>query len=229
MKKSYISFLIMFLICGSYSVFAVDNEVYWLPDVQIDGEFDEWDGLDVSVTNIAVYGGTHDPKDAEGSFILATDGENLFIYADVRDDSVRLNTFHNSLAWKGDSIEVFFGTARGFREDYAEGDVQLRIVPRSDTDIFAQDLYVSYDYAGGDTVPLGEVAMQIHRRGYTVEAVIPLEDIGSKSLSVGQRTRCEFQVNDADMLERDRLLRWSSEEDDYYTPKNWGRCRVANP
>ena len=206
-------------------VTAQDGQVYWLTDVKIDGEFEEWDGLDTMVTKNSLYS-DHEPQDAEGAFILATDGEILFIYVDVQDDNPRVNNFHSSLAWKGDSAEVYFGSFSGYHEDYEEGDVQLRLVPRSDEDPFENDFYISYDYDGGGVDALGNAAVVFRRRGYTIEAAVPLVEINNPTLRIGQVTRCEFQINDADKTERDRLLRWSSDEDDYYTPANWGRCPV---
>ncbi len=225
MKRLIIVFILL-LIGGM--VIAQEGQVYWLENVKIDGEFAEWKGLKPMVTKNSLYG-EHKPRDAEGEFVLATDGANLFIYVDVKDDTPRVNTFHNSLAWKGDSVEIYFGTVSRYHEDYEEGDVQLRLVPRSAEDPFENDFYVSYDFFGGGTDVFGEAAVVISRRGYTIEASVPLEELSNPNISVGKMTRCEFQVNDADKIERDRLLRWSSEEDDYYTPANWGRCPVVRP
>lgn len=192
MKNTYsimgMGMLLLILITATVS--AADGKVYWLENVAIDGEFEEWDGLERMVTETAVYGGEHKPRDAEGSFTLATDGETLFIFGDIRDDNVRLNTFHNSLAWKGDSLEVYFGTLSAFHEDYEIGDVQMRIVPRSDEDLFEQDFYISYDYGGGGTTALGDVAIEIKRNGYLVEAAILLEEIENPNISIGAVTRC---------------------------------------
>ena len=225
--RKLIMCVIFVVLCGT--LFAADGRIYWLPEVKIDGDFSEWSGLETMNTANAVYGGDHDPDDSEGAFILATDGDNLFIHVVVTDDNVNLNKFHNSLAWKGDSVEIYFGTLTGFRDDYEEGDVQLRIVPRSADDPFKQDFYISYDYTGGGTPAFGAVAARIEDPGYKIEATVALEDIFNPSLNVGMLTRCEFQVNDADDIERDRLLRWSSRLDDYYTPENWGRCPVVQP
>ena len=224
MKKVILVFV---LVLVSSFIIAQDGQVYWLEDVKIDGEFDEWEGLDKMVTENSLYG-DHEPEDAEGSFVLATDGETLFVYAEVQDDEPRVNTHHKALAWQGDSVEIYFGTIAGYHEEYEEGDVQMRIVPRSEEDPLESDFYVSYDFYGRGTTIQGESAVVINRRGYVTEASIPLADINNPNISVGSVTRCEFQVNDGDEIERDRLLRWASEGDDWYTPANWGRCPVVN-
>ena len=44
---------------------------------------------------------------------LATDGSNLYVYANVQDDVPTENSFHSALAWKGDSLMCTFGPAGG--------------------------------------------------------------------------------------------------------------------
>ena len=52
----------------------------------IDGEFDEWLGLDGPLTRLPVFGGSHVPEDAEAFFVLRTDGASLYVYSRVSDD-----------------------------------------------------------------------------------------------------------------------------------------------
>lgn len=75
---------------------------------------------------------------------------------------------------------------------------------------------------------IAKIASVYEKKGYTMEVSIPLDAINISSLKRGQRTRCDFQLNDADEIERDRLVKWSSDEDDYYTPAKWGYCEIES-
>ena len=204
--------------------------MYWLENVEIDGEFNEWDGLEGAATQNSLYG-DHDAEDGEAVMTLATDGSNLYVYANVQDDVPTENSFHSAIAWKGDSVDVYFGPAGGRRKEYNDNDAQIRFIPRSKSDPLEGNVFIGYDASGGG-VPLDRVARTAtiySDTGYQIEASIPLSILNIESLRVGQKTRCDFQLNDADEIERDRLVRWSSDEDDYYTPMKWGTCEIVTP
>ena len=76
----------------------------------IDGQFDEWKGLVGVHTRRMVYGGLFNPENTAGVFILRTDGENLYLFAKITDDYTEGNTFSDAQAWRGCSIDYFFGS-----------------------------------------------------------------------------------------------------------------------
>ena len=49
---------------------------------EIDGEFNEWKDLEGVHTNQMVYGGSFNPSNADGYFIVRTDGKNLYVGSD---------------------------------------------------------------------------------------------------------------------------------------------------
>ena len=114
----------------------------------IDGKFDEWRGLDGPVTRIAVYGGSHDPEDGEVFFALRTDGTNLYVYARATDDMIHENYLPGSMAWRGDTVEFYFGDNTSRHDKYLPGDNQIRFVPRSFTDIYQVDIVINQRTAG---------------------------------------------------------------------------------
>jgi hypothetical protein len=192
---------------------------------RIDGDFSEWQGLDGALTRRPVYGGNHDPSDAEGFFVLRTDGVRLYIYARVSDDVPNANSLSGSLAWRGDTVEVFFGDVTARHTGYLEGDNQIRLVGR-DLEGPLTDIVVNQATLN----PTAGLAAHtvFHEKGYEVEASIPLNLLGIDGLSPGQRVRGDFQVNDADETERDRLVHWFSPEDvGYFDPSSWGNGRVV--
>ncbi len=199
--------------------------VHWFSDApSIDGDFSEWEGLSGAVTRIVVFGVYHDPQDAEGSFVLATDGDTLFIYAEVTDDLVNSNLLPGSMAWRNDSVEVFFSTDISRHIGYRREDNQIRIVPRNPDDMFDYELAVN-DITQTDKT---EAAVVFTDTGYRIEAAIDLKLLRISGLSPGQRVRCEFQVNDGDDTERDRLVHWMSQKDDpWYDPSVWGNGKVG--
>lgn len=231
MRSRAMVIILILLFSGMYAAAQSlpSTTMYWFENVEIDGKFNEWARTDAAVTQNSLYG-DHSARDAEAAITLATDGTTLYIYADVRDDVPTENSFHSAIAWKGDSLDVYFGPVAGQRTDYNNSDVQIRIVPRSKEDVFEGSVFLGFDASGGG-LPLdrgADIATVYKRNGYEMEVSIPLFLLNIPDLQRGQRTRCDFQLNDADEVERDRLVKWSSDEDDYYTPAKWGFCEIES-
>jgi hypothetical protein len=200
----------------------------------IDGTFDEWQGLDGPVTRMAVLGGSHNPEDGEAFFVLRTDGINLFVYARATDDVIHENNLPGSLAWRGDTVEFFFGSLTTKHQSYAMGDNQIRLVPRSKTDTFNVDVVVNQKtinvptMSGEGSGPYFKAAAHFEENSYEIEASIPLDIIMIDGLKVGQKVRCDFQINDADETERDRMIHWMSTGDTPWNdPSVWGNGLVV--
>ncbi|MCG8451726.1 MAG: CBM9 family sugar-binding protein [Spirochaetales bacterium] len=199
----------------------------------IDGNFSEWLGLDGALTRLAVYGGNHQPDDAEGFFVLRTDGTNLFVYIRVTDDLTHENYLPGSMAWRSDTPEFFFGSNTTKHKKYQRGDNQVRLVPRSKTNSTDVDIVINqrtvgaYMVQGEDGAIFGASAVYFDG-GYEIEASIPLSLMMIESLSLNQKVRCDFQVNDADETERDRMVHWMSEKDTpWFDPSVWGNGQVV--
>ena len=194
---------------------------------EIDGNFAEWSGLEGVHTRKQIYGGTFNPKNADGFFTLRTDGENLYIYADITDDDAGINTNPAPQAWRADSIEFFFGTDTKSHSTYKDTDVRVRIIPRSFTDIFDVGIGINDEETENPDI---KVAYVFTKGGYKVEGKFPLSVLGGKMLKNGQKFRADFQINDADGgKERTGLLHWNSGEDNTYAnPGSWGNGKVIS-
>lgn len=194
--------------------------------VRIDGVFDEWKNLEGVHTHEQVYGGLFDPKNADGFFVARTDGENLYIYADVTDNDAGVNTYEVPQAWRGDSIEFFFGTDTSKHNTFRDSDVRVRIIPRSKEDPFNVTIGINDMEVQSDDI---KAAIVFNDKGYKVEAKFPLSLLGNKSLKNGQNLRIDYQVNDADGgKERTGLLHWNSPNDNTYAdPASWGNAKVV--
>ena len=202
--------------------------VYWMPDnpPEIDGEFGEWDGLETADPYVSVYGGGHEPDDASGRFVVATDGDVLYLFAEIVDDQPNENPLTPAMAWRNDSVEFFFGVITGRHRTFQEGDNQIRVVPVNRDDPFEYSLAIN----DVDMTRQSLGAAAFTEQGYTVEAAVDLALLRIESLREGQDVRVEFQINDGDETERDRLVHWMSENDDpWFDPSVWGDGRIVSP
>lgn len=192
----------------------------------IDGKFTEWKGLEGVHSRQQVYGGRFNPANADGFFVVRTDGHNLYVYAEVTDNDARINEYEAPQAWRGDGVEFFFGTDTGKHTSFKETDARVRIIPRSTTDIF--DVAIGLNDAPVTSSDI-KAAVVFNSHGYTVEARFPLSLIGGKELKLNQKVRADFQVNDADGgKERTGLLHWNSPNDNTYAdPSSWGDGKVV--
>ena len=192
---------------------------------EIDGEFNEWKDLEGVHTNQMVYGGSFNPSNADGYFIVRTDGKNLYVFADVTDDDPNINTLEPAAAWRGDGVEFFFGTDTSKHTYFKDSDVRVRIVPHSKSDIFDVGVGLNDTPVASDEI---KVAAVYSEHGYKVEGKFPLSLLGGKDLSLKQKVRCDFQINDADNgKERTGLLHWNSPNDNTYSdPSSWGNGKV---
>lgn len=193
---------------------------------EIDGKFDEWTGLEGVHANQMVYGGSLDPENADGYFIVRTDGNYLYIYANVTDNDPSTNNLEAPAAWRGDGIEFFFGTDTSKHNYFKDSDVRVRVIPHSKSDIFDVGIGINDAPVENDDI---KVAVVYGSKGYKIEGKFPLSLLGGKTLKSGQKVRCDFQVNDADNgKERTGLLHWNSPNDNTYAdPSSWGNGKVV--
>ena len=193
----------------------------------IDGKFAEWQGLEGVHTRQQVYGGHFNPGNADGFFVTRTDGDNLYVYANVTDNDARENTFEVSQAWRGDGVEFFFGTDTSKHTSFKDSDVRVRIVPRSTTDKSAVGIGINDTEVESEDI---QAAIVFGENGYEVETKFPLSLLSNKSLKNNQSLRVDYQVNDADGgKERTGLLHWNSPNDNTYAdPSSWGNAKVVS-
>jgi len=192
----------------------------------IDGSFDDWKDYDGIKVRTMVYGGMFNPENTDGTFVVRADDSNIYLYADIKDDFPEVNKFPAPQAWRGDSIEFFFGTDTKYHTFYKSTDHRIRIVPQSKTNKFA------YDFSLDDVAMKNsdiKVAVVYSDKGYQIEAAVPFALMGIKKLKVNQKVRGDFQINDADEgKDRSRLIHWNSPKDNTYLDASyWGDGKVV--
>lgn len=138
-----------------------------------------------------------------------------------------MNKFPVAQAWRGDSIEFFFGTDTSNHKFYKNTDKRVRIVPTNKANKFAYEIGIN-DVAVQSTEI--KVAVVFNDTGYEIEAALPFSLMNIKELKVGQKIRADFQINDADGgKERTRLIHWNSPKDNtYLDASSWGDGKVVS-
>ena len=186
----------------------------------IDGEFNDWEGLEGVKVRRMVYGGMFNPENTDGTFKLRADDAFLYVFADIIDDEPQENKFPAPQGWRDDSIEFFFGTDTGYHTFYKSTDHRVRIVPKSKSNKTA------YDVGINDVSMSGSIKAVIvySEHGYKIEAAVPFSLLSIKKLKIKQKVRGDFQINDADGgKERSRLIHWNSGKDNtYLDASSWG-------
>lgn len=123
-----------------------------------------------------------------------------------------------------DSVEIFFGIDTVKHTHYAVSDSHIRIVPvdRNDPSAFSLSINdIPYTHQTDAQVIFTE-------KGYILEAEIDLSLLGINSLEPEQDVRVEFQINDGDETERDRMVHWLSEHDDpWHNPSVWADGKIV--
>ena len=194
--------------------------------VKVDGDFSEWNNLEGVHTRQMVYGGSFDSSNADGLFKSFTDGVNLYVYAEIKDNDAGVNTYEAPQAWRGDSVEFFFGTECGKHSSYKDSDVRVRIIPHSKENNFDVGIGMNDSEVNSSDI---NVCCVYNDSGYQIEGVFPLSLLGGKNLKLNQKARMDFQINDADNgKERTGLLHWNSPYDNTYAdPSSWGDAKVV--
>lgn len=192
----------------------------------IDGKFDDWEGLEGVHVRTMVYGGTFNPESADGHFVYRTDGDTLYLFADITDEDPRTNAYEIAQAWRGDSIEIFFGTDTSSHKFYKPTDIRVRIASNSEEDI--RDVKVSLNDVLTENSGI-DATYVFTDTGYKIEASFPLDVLGGVKLKLNQKVRGDFQINDADDgKERIRLIHWNSRGDNtYMDASSWGNGKVV--
>jgi len=187
----------------------------------IDGQADDWAGLQGTSPRVWTFGGAKAPADPAGFFVLRSDGKNLYILADITDSVANENELPAPLAWRNDSVEIMVGLDTSNHGKYVKTDAQIRLVPVSRT--ADRTFAASVNDRIVDTERDVKGVTVYTDKGYRIEAKIPFRLLGWKELTPGQAFRAEFQINDGNSGERENMLHWRSKYDvTYYNPSVWG-------
>ncbi|KPK41660.1 MAG: hypothetical protein AMJ78_04925 [Omnitrophica WOR_2 bacterium SM23_29] len=210
-------------------------EIRWASkDIIVDGEMEKiWmdakplviDGSEGQkpILKIGKWSGE---SDLSASVRLLWDEENLYLFADIKDDVPALNDKSKYNIWNGDAVELFIGTDSENipQEGYSSSDFQIIFGANEDVWIYGQA-------SGGtrNSLPLdSEVKIKRKEGGYSLEARLARKNFGICDFSEGKELRFDIAVDDADeSTKRECQLVWNGSENNYEDSKYWGRAKLV--
>ena len=223
-------------------------------DVVIDGSLDEWNldspavVADASqIIRDAVF--WQGPNDCSATFYLAWDEENLYMAADVTEDTP-LGAIEMLPVDGEDNLMLFISTdptADPDRQEYGTNDFMVYFimdegywdtaVDRSMVPKDNRQRYVSVGMDGGENVLEGySCAIQMTATGFIWEAVIPWSCFSNKKIEVytpaaGDTLLCNFAITDISYpcpgTEYIPQLAWTGSQKINTNPSLWGTVTLA--
>ena len=191
----------------------------------LDGRLDAWQGLEGISPEKNIYGASRAPGDPSAVFVLYSDNRKVYVYIEVVDSTANENPLPAPVAWRNDSAELYLGVDTGLHDKYSRGDNRMRFVPVSKSDPNLCSISINDRDVTKERDVKGHVVYT--EKGYRIQASIPLRLLQISGFSVGQAIRCEYQINDASVGERENLLHWVSPKDNpYYDASVWGNGEV---
>ncbi|MFA5336279.1 MAG: sugar-binding protein [Candidatus Omnitrophota bacterium] len=192
--------------------------------IKVDGDLSEWYIPDLSGSQAASV------DKGSAKFYMLYDKENLYLAAAVDDDLVMGNQSGVDI-WRDDGVELWIdakGDADAFNNmPFNPGCYQINIAPL--TKDGKAGVYV---YRNINTRPLADairaaskISSDPKKRGYSVEAAIPISAVNGLELQEGKVLGVNFSITDKDSANGEwRHIMWSGKQEDDAT--QWGRLKV---
>jgi hypothetical protein len=198
---------------------GVFGETYYAPfavEIELDGEFDDWEGVPLVYMERGVGGPAI-------SFGAAADNENLYLYADIIDSNI-ISGEHGTDYWNEDSVEFYLnGTGDLGLTSYTDGVFQVTI-PALNRGVAPEEVVLAG--VRGETAEATVVAVETDG-GWAVEVSVPLQS-AVWDITPEHEAEIGFQVhlNDASELNRDTKIIWSvfdPGDQSYQNPSLFGK------
>lgn len=193
----------------------------------IDGALDRsWPaGPTVPLGSTDLIDGVAD-KNVSGDFRFAWDAKHLYVHGTIKDPTPMLNRYHGFDIWNGDAIELFIGP----RNVDQGGAIQVHdsqiIVSAQPKD--APGRLESYWYnERTDQPPISAVAKKAEG-GYTIEAAIPLKDLGVDGVNPPRELRFDVGFDDGNGQQRQRQYMWNGVDGNAENREAWGRATLVD-
>ena len=155
---------------------------------------------------------------------LRADDKNLYLCAEVRDEHPMMNPKKRNEIWNGDAVELAIGAnpdANLKRKTYLMSDVQVGLR--------AQGPSFCWNWSKGKAVTEANVQCQKAADGYTLEASIPLVDLGLERFEVGKSYGIEVAIDNGNGDGRITQQCWSSGASSSFNknPSLWGLINIV--
>jgi hypothetical protein len=162
-------------------------------------------------------------RDLSGSVKLLWDKDNLYLFADIKDDMPMVNSRSRHNIRNGDAVEIFLGSDPDNlpKEGYSPKDFQVALGSNEKMWIFGQA-----DGGARNAVPSGsEIAARKTGAGYAIEARLALDNLGYDDFSEGKELALDVALDDADGTgSRECQMTWNGAEDNDRNSRYWGRA-----
>ena len=192
----------------------------------IDGKLDPiWEIIPNTHMEKYILEAPDDSLDLSGSFRLAWDNDNLYIFVSIVDDLIR---FYSEISYGSDGIELFFDGDNSKTGIYdGINDIYLMINYNSST---YEDINVSYGSGSswGFNASGIDFAKVNTEHGWNLEISIPLQDLKINAEN-NHVFGFDIHYNDNDTGWREHILKWWTYSDyTYYNPALMGTARLSS-
>ncbi len=204
---------------GNLAPEGVFGETYYAPfpvGIELDGEFEDWDGVPLVYLERGVGG-------PAVNFAAAADDEFLYLYGDVIDNNI-ISGEHAENYWNEDSLEFYLnGTDDLSLRSYTDGVVQITI-PALNRNLPPEEAVIAGVRGASAEAKIFAVTTE---KGWAVEVAVPLKS------SIWEITPehegvmgLQVHLNAASELNRDSKLIWSvfdTGDQSYQNPSLFGK------
>ncbi len=185
---------------------SIPNEVYYAPfphAITLDGDLSDWQGIHtvtIPDTSVVEY-------DTTMTFAAASDGEYLYMMADVI-DPVIITGQHGDAYWNEDSVEFYINAAGDLEmTEYVRGITQITVPP-----INIGAAPEDFIFSGKQVEETGAEAIVVETdRGYAVELAVPLNSDAWNIPAVhGNTIGFQAHLNGGNVADRNLKAIWSA-------------------
>lgn len=164
----------------------------------------------------------------QADYRLAWDAENLYVYADVSDDTPEVNSQTGWNIWNGDAIEMFIGpnnVDQGGSIQAADTQLIIKGAPQTAGGTTPEVHWYNHNES---TQPAVDAAIVLTDHGYAVEAAIKLSDLGITGAADGRRVRFDIGFDEAATSTRERQFLWNGVDGNANNRDKWGMARLVD-
>lgn len=161
----------------------------------------------------------------QGRFRLAWDAKNLYVHGTIDDPTPMRNQFHGFDIWNGDALELFVGprnVAAGGAIQVSDSQLIVNAHPQDGTGRLE-----SFWYNERPDQPKVTAVAKPAPRGYTLEAAIPLVDLGIDAVKPPRDLRFDLGFDDGNGRQRQRQFMWNGVDGNAENRDAWGRATLV--
>ena len=160
----------------------------------------------------------------KAQFRLAWDDQNLYVHADVTDDTPQINGKKGWDIWNGDAIEMFIGPRnvdQGGAIQVMDSQVGVSGAPGAD----GKPEHFWFNNRV-DQPEIGKAVVATDH-GWAVEIAVPLDKLNIDDAADGRQFRFDIGFDDAAVNHRERQFLWNGVDGNSSNREKWGRATLV--